>query len=98
MKQGGEQANGLHGITNLSNVDVGTLIIDLGVVHIQDGSVESMVSSNLVACVIKNDDVSRRTVLAPISKADGVAGYKIRASRIYSSSVDSRQLIAVIIG
>jgi len=44
---------------NLANIDIGAILVDLGVVQVKDGVVDAMVGSNLVARIVENNYVSR---------------------------------------
>jgi len=70
---------GVRSAKNLADVDVGAVPVDLGVVQVEDCRVDSVASSYLLACVIGNNDVCCRTILAGISKADSASRVQIGA-------------------
>jgi hypothetical protein len=57
--------------TNLANVDVGALWVDLRVVQVKDGGVDFEVRHDLVASIVSSNDIGCRAVLAKVPKAEG---------------------------
>jgi len=60
--------------TNLANVNVITLLVDLRVVEVENGRVGSSSLGNTLAGVVSNNNVSGSAVLALISKAKLLSG------------------------
>lgn len=80
--------------THLANVQVRAVNIDLGVVRVEHGRVDRVRGGDLVAGVVRLDDIGRRAVLAAHAEAEGVSDLQVRAGRI-DLWVDDRELVAV---
>jgi len=78
---------------NLSNVNVGTVLIDLRVVHIEDGAVNASHGGDTITSVVQLHDVGSRAVLALPAKANAGTGHEVVAPGIDGIDVDYRELV-----
>jgi hypothetical protein len=79
--------------TNLADVDISAVGVDLGVVRHEQGRVDAVDGSDVVACVALLNDVSRRAVLAGVSETEALADLEVVA-RLVDPGVHDRELVA----
>jgi hypothetical protein len=90
---GGGNLNFFGNAKDLANVDVVARLVNLRVVGVQNGLVQSVRSSNSLAGVVSLNDVSRAAVLLFVAQTDRVAWNEVGASIINNTTVDSRELV-----
>jgi len=78
---------------NLSNVNVGAVLIDLRVVRIENGVVNARHGGDPITSVIQLHDIGSRAVLALPTKAKAGTGLKVVARCINGVNVDYRELV-----
>ena len=78
--------------TNLANVDVGAVAVNLGVVVVEDGRVDIVRGLNSLARVTTLDDVGVLAVFAVVTEAKDLIDLQVGASSI-DRRVHSRQLV-----
>jgi hypothetical protein len=78
---------------DLANIHVPALLIELWVIHVQYGRVDTRFVRNDVTGIVFLDDVGFRTVLAFVTKANRVAGLKIRTGGVDLIGVYNCKLI-----
>lgn len=63
--------------TNLADVYVGTVRVDLRVIQVKDGGVDFEVGDDLVTGVARRNDQSFPAVLARVAKAEGGSWHEV---------------------
>ena len=80
--------------TNLADVDVGAVCVDLRVVRVEHRRVDAVVLHNLLTGVTAPDDVSGGAVLAFPAEAEFLADLEVVARRV-NAGVHNGELVAV---
>lgn len=78
--------------SDLANIDIGTISVDLRVVGPQHGRVDAVIGHDLVAGVTSLDDVGRLAVLALVAKAEDLIGLEVVAGSV-NLRVRDRELV-----
>lgn len=78
---------------HLAEIDVGALGVDLRVVAVEDGAVDTVVVPDSAAGVAVGDGVGVGAVFTFGSEADGLAGDEVAAGRVDLAGVHSSQLV-----
>lgn len=74
--------------TNLSGVQIITISIELRIVEVEDGGIDTVVACNTFACVPRLNHVSLSTVFTLSPKAKLLAGNEVRALCVNFVDVD----------
>jgi len=90
----GRDLNGLRSAENLANVDVVARFVNLRVVQVQDGAVDTSGSANSLAGVVGLDNVGGAAILVFVSEADLVAWGQVAASRVDDTIIDNCELVS----
>jgi len=80
--------------TDLSNVQVGAVLVQLRVVEIEDSFVDARGIGNAVASVTELDDTSSGAILALPTETEGGARHQIVALGVNDVVIDDRELVA----
>jgi len=78
---------------DLSNVNVAAILVDLRVVHVENGAVNAICPRDIVTIVVLLHDVGGRAVLACPAKANTSTRHEIVAPRVNCVDVDYRELV-----
>jgi len=89
----GRRADFVTNAKNFADVDVGAFFVDLGVVAVEDGAVDTVVVPDSAASIALLDDVGVRAILSFGGEADGIANNEVAAGFIDLASVNSTQLV-----
>jgi len=78
---------------NLADVDVAALSVNLRVVGVENGGVQSVVACDAFAGVTRDHSVGGRAILSSISEAKLAAGNKVGAFLVDNASVNGGELV-----
>lgn len=81
---------------HLANVDVGALRVDLRVVEVQHGGVDTSSRRDVVATLVGGDDVGGGAVLALPAETDGRVGQQVVAAGVDETIVHDGKLVSVV--
>jgi hypothetical protein len=79
---------------DLADVDVAAVVINLGVVGVENSGVQAVVGCNILTGVISGDSVSGGAVFAGITKAELASRDEVSAVLVDDASVNGRELVS----
>lgn len=82
-------------MTNLANVQVRAVCVDVGVVGVEYGGVDALRRGDNVACIVWSNDVGGLAVLAGSAKAKHLTGHEVVTALVDDLLVHSSELPAI---
>ncbi len=81
-------------MTNLANVYIAALVVNLRVVRVEKGGVNSSLGLDAIAGISITDDIGRRAVFSWHSETDGLAWLEVSTGRVDGPLINRGKLIA----
>jgi len=78
---------------DLANVYIGTLVVNLRVVRVEKGGINSSLGLDAIAGISITDGVGRSAVFSRHSKTDGLAWLEVSTGRVDDPLINSGKLI-----